>query len=326
MRTLRWGLMGTARINRSIVPALRAARGHELVAVASRDGEKARVHAEQWGIPRVVTSYEALLAEPDIDVVYIPLPNHLHAEWTVRAAMAGKHVLCEKPMALTVEEVDRIIAAADRTRIVVAEAFMYRHHPQTLALRKLVTDGTIGELRFIRGSFSFNLDRPGDVRLDLTYGGGSLWDVGCYPVSLARVLAGAEPREVFGRAQRGPTGVDLQFAGQLVFSDRLQAQFDCAFCAPFRTEAELVGTTGAIRVIRPFKPGTKETLLLTRGSDIEEIVVDGHELYVGQVEDLGAAIREGTNPRVTLLDSRANTAALVALYESARTGQPVSLG
>ena len=326
MRTLRWGLLGTARITRSIVPALRAARGHELLAVASRNAEKARVHAEQWGIPRVVSSYEALLAEPDIDIVYIPLPNHLHAEWTIRAAAAGKHVLCEKPMGLTVEEIDRVQEAAERARVFVAEAFMYRHHPQTIALRKLVTDGSIGELRFIRGSFSFNLDRPGDVRLDPTYGGGSLWDVGCYPVSLARVIAGAEPREVFGRAQLGPTGVDLQFAGQLMFSDRLQAQFDCAFCEPFRTEAELVGTTGAVRVTRPFKPGTRETLLVNRGSEIEEVAVEGQELYVGEVEDLGACIREGTAPRVSLADSRANTATLVALYESARTGKPVTLG
>jgi xylose dehydrogenase (NAD/NADP) len=164
------------------------------------------------------------------------------------------------------------------------------------------------------------------VRLEPEWGGGSLWDVGCYPVSLARVLAGVRPREVFGRAQLGPTGIDEMFAGQLIFSDKLQANFDCGFAAPFRTEAELVGTTGSIRVTRPFKPGANETLVLSRGDDFEQIAVDNAgELYVGEVEDMGKAILEGTPPRVSLTDSRDNTAVLVALYESARIGKPVTL-
>jgi xylose dehydrogenase (NAD/NADP) len=326
MRTLRWGLLGTARITRSIIPALRAAAGHELTAVASRSAEKAEAHAKQWSIPRAIASYEAMLADPDIDVVYIPLPNHLHAEWACKAAEAGKHVLCEKPIALTVDEVDRIAATASRHGVVVAEAFMYRHHPQTMMLKQLLGEGAIGELRYIRGSFTFTLNRPGDVRFDLTYGGGSLWDVGCYPVSLARVLAGMQPREVFGRAQHGATGIDEMFAGQLIFTDKLQAQFDCGFAAPFRTEAELVGTTGSIRVTRPFKPGASETLVLSRGDDFEQIAIDNAgELYVGEVEDMGKAILERTPSRVTLADSRDNTAVLVALYESARLGKPVTL-
>jgi xylose dehydrogenase (NAD/NADP) len=326
VRILRWGLLGTARITRSIIPAVRAAHGHELVAVASRTIEKAQQHAAQWGIPRALGSYEALIADADIDVIYIPLPNHLHAEWTIRAAAAGKHVLCEKPIALSIDEMDRIAAAAARAEVIVTEAFMYRHHPQTMLVQRLLADGAIGELRFVRGSFSFLLERPGDVRLDLTYGGGSLWDVGCYPVSLARVLAGVEPREVFGRAQRGATGIDELFTGELIFGDRLQAQFDCGFCQPFRTEAELVGTAGAIRVTRPFKPTTSEVLLLTRGQEVEQIPIEAPaELYVSEIEDLGAAIRDGAAPRVTLADSRANTATLLALYESARLGQPVQL-
>ena len=177
-----------------------------------------------------------------------------------------------------------------------------------------------------RGSFTFTLNRPGDVRFESTYGGGSLWDVGCYPVSLARVLAGMQPREVFGRAQAGTTGIDEMFAGQLIFTDKLQAQFDCGFVAPFRTEAELVGTTGSIRVTRPFKPGASETLVLSRGDDFEQIAIDNAgELYVGELEDMARAIQDGTPSRVTLADSRDNTAVLVALYESARLGQPVTL-
>lgn len=326
MRTLRWGLLGTARITRSIIPALRAAAGHELTAVASRFAERAEAHAKQWSIPRAIASYEAMLADPDIDIVYIPLPNHLHAEWAIKAAEAGKHVLCEKPIALTVEEVDRIAAAAARHGVVIAEAFMYRHHPQTTMLKQLLAEGAIGELRYIRGSFTFTLSRQNDVRLDPAWGGGSLWDVGCYPVSLARVFAGMQPREVFGHAQRGATGIDEMFAGQLIFTDTLQAHFDCGFVAPFRTEAELVGTIGSIRVTRPFKPGASETLVLSRGDDFEQIAIDNAgELYVGEVEDMGKAIQDGTPSRVTLADSRDNTAVLVALYESARLGKPVTL-
>jgi xylose dehydrogenase (NAD/NADP) len=326
-RTLRWGFLGAARITRALVPALRAAPGHELVAVASRSIDKAREHAAQWSIPRAIGSYEELLASPDIDIIYNPLPNSLHAEWTIRAAEAGKHVLCEKPLALTVEDVDRIAAAAKRAGVVVAEAFMYRHHPQTLRIKRLIESGSIGELHLVRGSFTFNLDRPGDVRRDLALGGGSIWDVGCYPISMARFVAGAEPTVVFGHAIYGPTGIDEGFAGQLMFGDALHAQFDSGFRAPFRTHTEIVGTTGAIQVTRPFKPTHEETVIVNRGDRVEEIRVTSHEeLYLPEIEDLGRAILEGTPPRVTLADSRGNVATILALLESARTRQPVALG
>jgi len=325
-RVLRWGILGAARITRSVVPALRAAQGHELVAVASRSIDKAREHAAQWSIPQALGSYEALLAAPDVDIIYIPLPNSLHAEWTIRAAEAGKHVLCEKPLALTVDEVDRITAAAERAGVVVAEAFMYRHHPQTLRLKQLIDEGAIGELQLIRSAFTFNLDRPGDVRRVLDLGGGSIWDVGCYPISLERFLAGAEPREVFGRAIVGSSGIDEGFAGQLMFNDGLYAQFDSGFRAPFRTHAEIVGTTGAITVTRPFKPTRSEVMLLNRGESVEEIpVTTDDELYLGQVKDMGDAILNGTPARVTLADSRGNVATIRALLDSASTGQPITL-
>ena len=325
-RTLRWGFLGAARITRALVPALRVASGHELVAVASRNIDKAREHAAQWSIPRALGSYEELLASPDIDIIYNPLPNSLHAEWTIRAADAGKHVLCEKPLALTVDEVDRIAAAAKRAGVVVAEAFMYRHHPQTLKIKELIASGAIGDLHLIRGAFTFNLDRPGDVRRDLALGGGSIWDVGCYPISLARFVAGGDPMTVFGHAINGPTEIDENFAGQLTFGDNLHAQFDSGFKAPFRTHAEIVGTTGAITVLRPFKPTHDETIVINRGDRTEEIRVSSHEeLYLPEIEDLGRAILEGTPPRVSLADSRGNVATILALLESARTRQPVSL-
>jgi xylose dehydrogenase (NAD/NADP) len=325
-RTLRWGFLGAARITRALVPALRAAEGHELVAVASRNIDKAREHAAHWLIPRALGSYEELLASPDIDIIYNPLPNSLHAEWTIRAADAGKHVLCEKPLALTVDEVDRIAAAAKRAGVVVAEAFMYRHHPQTLRIKQLIESGAIGDLHLVRGAFTFNLDRPGDVRRELALGGGSIWDVGCYPISLARFIAGADPTVVFGHTINGPSGIDESFAGQLMFGDGLHAQFDSGFKAPFRTHAEIVGTAGAITVLRPFKPTHEETIVINRGDRVEEIRVTSHEeLYLPEIEDLGRAILAGTAPRVSLADSRGNVATILALLESARTRQPVSL-
>ncbi len=181
---LRWGLLGTARINRMVIPPLRASAGNRLLAVASRDLARATGYAKEWGIERAHGAYEALLADPEIDAVYIPLPNHLHAEWTIRAARAGKHVLCEKPLALTVAEVDAMGAAARESGVVLAEAFMYRHHPQTLKVKELVDAGAIGPVRFVRGTFSFPLTRPDDVRLRPEWGGGCLWDVGCYPAQL----------------------------------------------------------------------------------------------------------------------------------------------
>jgi predicted dehydrogenase len=322
---MRWGILGAARINRSIIPALRAAEGHVLEAIASRDADKATAYAAEWAIPRAHGSYEALLADSGIDAVYIPLPNHLHAEWAIRAAEAGKHVLCEKPLALSTEEVDRIAAAATAAHVHVAEAFMYRHHPQTQAVRELVSGGAIGTLRFVRACFSFTLDRPGDVRFDAAKGGGALWDVGCYPVSYARAIAGAEPETVQATTVIGPTGVDMSVGALLRFPGNVVALVDASFIAPFRTEVEVVGSAGTIRVARPFKPGEQETVLLIRGTEILEHAVSSPPLYVSQFEDFGRAARGDAAPVVTLADSRRNTAALMAVLESGRTGQAVRL-
>jgi D-xylose 1-dehydrogenase (NADP+, D-xylono-1,5-lactone-forming) len=322
---MRWGILGAARINRSIIPALRAAAGHTLEAIASRDADKAAAAAAEWSIPRGIAGYDELLADPDIDAVYIPLPNHLHAEWAVRAAEAGKHVLCEKPLALTVAEVDRIAAAAAAARVHVAEAFMYRHHPQTHAVQELVAGGAIGTLRFVRACFSFTLDRPGDVRFDPAKGGGALWDVGCYPVSYARTIVGAEPDAILATAVMGPTHVDMSVAAVLQFPGNVLALVDASFAAPFRTEVEVVGSAGTIRVSHPFKPGSREVVLVVRGDEILEHVVESPPLYVSQFEDFGRAARGAQPPVVTLADSRANTAALVAVLESARHAHTVRL-
>ncbi len=317
---LRWGLICTARINRRLIPAIRAAERSELVAVASRDLARAQEYARQWAIPRAHGSYETLLADPDVDVIYNALPNHLHCEWTVRAAEAGKHVLCEKPLALTTEEVDRIAEAARCNGVVVFEAFMYRHHPQTLKVQELVQQGEIGEIRLVQAAFAFNLDNPGDYRLDAAQGGGALWDVGCYPVSFARAVLGAEPVEVSGWQRLGKSGVDMTFAGQMRFASGALAQFGCSFEAAYYCTAQILGSAGTIVLDSPWRLGGNHSpgIRLQRGDRMEWLPVSDVDPYLCEVQAMEACALDGAAPVVPLSDSRGNVAAINALYESAR--------
>jgi len=324
-KVLNWGFLSTARINRALIKPLQVSRRNHLLAVGSRSQESAESYAREKKIPRAYGSYESLLADPDVEVIYISLPNHLHAEWTIKAVEAGKHVLCEKPLALSPEDVDAIHAAARRHGRVVMEAFMYRHHPQTLKVLEIVKGGSLGMLKMIRGSFSFVLTREGDVRLNPEWGGGSIWDVGCYPINFARTVVGAEPLEVFGWQVTGETGVDVSFAGQMRFDHDIHAQFDSSFIIPAHSFMELVGTAGALNIPRPFKPGLDEKIYLTRGNKTETIKIKGQELYLGEVEDMADAILLGCEPRVLLDDSRANVTVIRAFLDSSRSGQPVRL-
>ena len=324
-KVLNWGLLSTARINRALITPLRASKRNHLLAVASRTQQSVDRYAREWKIPRAHGSYEALLADPEIDVIYNSLPNHLHAEWTIRAVEAGKHVLCEKPLALSVDEVDAMQEAARKHGRVVAEAFMYRHHPQTLKVQDLTRNGSLGALKLIRGSFSFVLAREGDVRLDPAMGGGSIWDVGCYPISYARTITGENPLEVFGWQVTGQTGIDETFVGQMRFANDIHAQFDCSFVIPFHAFMEVIGSEGTLNIPNPFKPGVDEKIFITRGDKTETIKVKGQELYIGEVEDMADAIMLGHAPRISLDDSRANVAVISALLESARVGKPVKL-
>ncbi len=239
---------------------------------------------------------------------------------------AGKHVLCEKPLATSVAEVVAIADAARETRRVVAEAFMYRHHPQTAQVREIVASGRLGAVRLVRGSFS---PSPSSGRATCASSprsaAGALWDVGCYPLSFTRTVLAEEPIEVSGVQRTGPTGIDLTFAGQLRFASGVLSQLDCSFEAPFRTGMEIVGDAATLDVTQPFKPGPDATLLLHRENATETILVDAAELYQGEVEDMADAILEGKASRVSLSDSQANVAAIVALLQSAREGRPVSL-
>jgi xylose dehydrogenase (NAD/NADP) len=324
-RVLNWGLLSTAHINRALIPPLKASKRNRLLAVASRSQATADEYARERNIPRALGSYEAMIGDPEIDVIYNSLPNHLHAEWTIKALRAGKHVLCEKPLALTLTEADAMISASRETGKVLAEAFMYRHHPQTFKVKEIVDSGMLGDLQTVRGAFTFTLTGKNDIRSRKETGGGSIWDVGCYPISFARTIMNAEPVEAFGWQVMGADGADVSFFGQLRFPNERFAQFDSGFKSPSRAQVEIVGTAGTLNIPEPFKPGPAEKIYLKRGDQTETINVKGRELYIGEVEDMADAILLGKQPRISLADSRGNTAVILALIESAQSGQPVNL-
>ena len=329
MTVLRWGLLSTARINGALLPALRECARAEAQAIASRDLDRATASATRHGLTTAHGSYEALLDDPAVDVVYISLPNRLHAEWTVKAADAGKHVLCEKPLACTLADVDAITAAAERNGVVVAEAFMYRHHPQTLRLQEIAGSGSLGEIRLVRGSFSFTLTGDSDVRLDPQLDGGAAWDVGVYPVSAARTIFGTTPLTVVAQQHAGATGVDLTCAGTITFDGGGHAQFDASFELPPRAGVEIVGAEGVLVVPNPYKPGRVETILCGASADgLEPVeIVAEQGLYTYEVDDLTDAVLGVRRQRVTLADSRENVATVLAALESARSGgAPVAVG
>src|SRR3954451_1853696 len=324
MQRVRWGLLSTARINRLIIPAIRASARSDVTTVASRDHAKAAAYAHEWQIPRALGSYDALLNDPDVDVIYISLPNSLHVEWTIRALEAGKHVLCEKPLALSVEDVDRVADAVRRTGRAAAVAFMYRHHPLTHTVQDIVKSGRLGQVRGFKGAFTFALTRDADVRLDPALGGGSLWDVGCYPVSYANLLAGQTPAEVFGWQQGSTTGIDLEFAGMLRYADGSVAQFDCGFAGPFRAEMEVIGRDASLRIVRPFRTDDGSELLLTKGDVTERVPFPADAPFAGEIADIEHLVLDGRAQRIPLTESRRTVATITALYRSAREGTVVN--
>lgn len=324
-RTLHWGLLSTAAINRALIPPLRAAKRSSLAGIASREIGKATAYAREWDISKAYGSYEEILADPEIDIIYNPLPNSLHAEWTIKACQAGKHVLCEKPLAVSLEEVDAITEAARQAGVSVTEAFMYRHHAQTRQVKAIVDSGRLGELRLVHGAFSFLLTDPENIRMLPELGGGSIWDVGCYPISYARFVVGTEPEEVFGCQLTGPTGVDIFFAGQMRFPGEVVTQFDSGFSAGPRAYLEIVGKEASLNIANPFTPGRRESILISNGGRQEKIVVRSGELYMGEVEDMENAILDGQPPLISLAHSRANVATILAFLHSAKEGQPVRI-
>lgn len=324
-RQLNWGLLSTAKINQALIKPLNASKRTRLLAVASRSQSSADAYARDWKIPRAYGSYEAMLADPEIDVVYNSLPNHLHAEWTIKALRAGKHVLCEKPIALSLAEIDEMTSVAKDTGKVLAEAFMYLHHAQTLKVKEIVDSGALGKLQLIKGAFTFTLTREGNFRSIKEMGGGSIWDVGCYPISFARMIVGEEPVEVFGWQVEGPGGSEESFIGQMRFANGVHAQFDSGFKSPSRSYIEIVGSEAVLKISAPFKPQVKNELILVRGNAEEKIKISGTELYIGEVEDMCDAVLMNKPSRISLADSRGNIATILGLIDSANQKKSILL-
>jgi len=328
-KSIRWGLLSTAHINRRLIPAIRASARGELVAVASRLQAAADAYAAAWEIPLAFGSYEAMLASDAINAVYIGLPNHLHAAWTIQALRQGKHVLCEKPFALTLAEADAMIAAAAETGLVLAEAFMYRHHPQMKIAGEWVRSGRLGQIRMVRGVFNYAMAPGENIRLNAAWGGGCLWDVGVYPLSLAQFMLGGAPAQVAGAQWLGPSGVDEDFAGQLWYANGAMAQIQASFRCPFYTTAEVIGTEGRLSFTRPFvftlDPAERRLIFHPRSGPAAEIPAPEEELYAGEVADMHAAILDGAAPYLSLAETRDHVRTVLALYESARQNRIISL-
>jgi D-xylose 1-dehydrogenase (NADP+, D-xylono-1,5-lactone-forming) len=323
LEPVRFGVLSTADINEKVLNGARASHRVEIAAVASRDRDRAGGYASARGIGRAHGSYDALLADPELEAIYISLPNSLHVEWSVRALDAGKHVLCEKPLDRREAEVERAFDAADRAGLRLAEAFMWRHNPQTAKLQELVGSGAIGEIRQIRAAFSYTLTDEQNVRLRADLDGGALMDVGCYCVSGARLLAG-EPDAVFGVQVTGPSGVDVRFAGVLRFPDHVIAQFHCGFDLPVESRLEPIGSRGSIVLRDPWhalEPG----LEVRRDGVSEWVDVELANSYRLELENLADAIRGVGEPLLGREDALAQARVIEALYRSAATGTVVSL-
>ncbi len=328
MIKVRWGLISTANINRRLIPAIRASIRGELVAVASRDFIKAQAYATTWEIPLAYGNYQDLINSDQVDALYISLPNHLHAEWSIHAMQAGKHVLCEKPLALTIAEVDEMMAVSQQNQRILMEAFMYRHHPQTKLVGDWIRGGHLGEIIQVYTAFNFSLSNRPDIRLLPEFGGGSLWDVGVYPVSLAQFIFGNKPNKVFGSQWTGSSGVDETFAGHMVYDDDHIAQFTCSFRSPLYTSAEIIGTEGRLSLNRPFThlfDTERQMIFYPKEGAPYEIPVPEEELYLGEVENMNNAILDGSSPYISLTESRDHIRTVLALYQSARSHQSIEL-
>jgi predicted dehydrogenase len=323
---LRWGILSTAAIGRrKVVPAIQAARRCRVVAVGSRDIKKAREYAELLGIPEVHDSYEAVLADPEVDAVYIPLPNHLHAQWAIAAARAGKHVLCEKPLALNGREAEQIVAACRQAGVVLAEAFMYRLHPTWLTIRELVASGRIGRLMAVQSWFGYFNDDPADIRNIAATGGGALYDVGCYCVNLSRMLFEAEPTRVSGAMVRDPVGgTDVLTSAILEFGDGI-ASFTCSTRAENDQRVEIYGTTGRISVPIAFNipiDQPTEILLIAGGRPpvaphIERLTFPTVDQYTIQAEVFATAVLDGVELPFGPADAVANMRVIDRIFEAA---------
>jgi len=327
-RRLRWGILSTANIaRRKVVPGMRSASRCEVVAVGSRDLEAAEGFAAELGIARAHGSYEALLADPDVDAVYIPLPNHLHREWTLAAARAGKHVLCEKPIALSAADAEQMVEACEGAGVRLMEAFMYRLHPSWLGVRSLVAAGRIGRLQSVQSWFSYYNDDPRNIRNIAEAGGGALLDIGCYSINLSRMLFGAEPERVEAAILRDPDSeVDVLTSGLLTFPGGGTATFTCSTRSESDQRVHIYGTEGRISIGIPFNipPDRETSIFLTHGGNppvapnTEEIRYPVADPYAVQADAFAGAVLDGTPTPTPPADAVANMRVIERVFEAAR--------
>jgi predicted dehydrogenase len=323
MPAVKWGIISTAHINRLFLAGARAADGVEIAAVASRDRAKAEEYARENDIPTAHGSYEALLEDPDVEAVYISLPNSMHVEWSIRALENGKHVLCEKPLSRRTEEVERAFDAADQHGRLLMEAFMWRHNPQTARLTDLLDQGAVGRVRMIRAAFGFVANDPANVRLQTGLDGGALMDVGCYCVSATRLIAG-EPERVSAEQSLGGDGVDVALAATLRHPNDIISHFDCGLALDSRDLLEVVGDAGSLQLDDPWhcrNPGID----LTRDGDTERIEIEKANSYGLEAENFSAAIRGNATPLLGREDAIGQARAIEALYRAADSGETVAL-
>jgi predicted dehydrogenase len=318
---VKWGILSTADINKKLLAGAAESDDVDVVAIGSRDLQRAEEFARSWNIPRAYGTYEELLADPDVEAIYIPLPNTMHSEWSIKAMEAGKHVLCEKPFSRHIGDVERAFDAADATGMHLSEAFMYRHHPQTARLAEIVASGAIGELRVIRSVFSYSLYDADNIRLRTDVEGGALMDVGCYCISGARLLGG-EPESVVGAAHIGSSGTDWVFAGMMRFPGDVVALFDCGTSLPNRDELEAIGTEGSAFLDDPWHCGTP-VIELRRNDASERIEIEAANPYRLELEDLNAAIRGERAPLLGRDDAMGQVRAIDALFRSHEAGGAV---
>jgi len=314
--TVRWGILSTARINDKFLAGVAHTDGALVSAVASRDFDRARSYATEHGIERAYGGYDDLLTDPEIEAVYISLPNSLHLEWTDRAIRADKHVLCEKPLSTDPDAVNAAFDLADQRGLVLMEAFMYRHNPQTLRVQELVRDGAVGRLRLIRASFSFVASDPSNIRLATGLDGGALMDVGSYCVNTARMLAG-EPLSVTAQQILGGDGVDVVFTGTMSFAGGVLTGFDCGLALAARDELEVVGDRGSLFLDDPWHC-LSPVIELRRDGDVELIELPRVDSYMLEAENMAAAIRGVAEPLLGRADAVGQATTLQALYDAAR--------
>lgn len=323
---VRWGVMSTAKIGvRAVIPAIAAASNAQLVAIASRDTTRAQTIADNYPGARALASYDALLADDEIEAVYIPLPNSMHAEWAIRALEAGKHVLCEKPLGVTSDEVRRIRAASEQANRWVMEAFMYRFHPQIRWALEQVAAGRIGAVRMVRSSFVFDLhSRPGDIRLQGALGGGSMMDVGCYPLNFCRAIFGGPPREIAAHVVVPPgSEVETTIGAVLDFGEGRMGVIDASFSLPRGFFAEVVGERGRIVLPAPYTPGHAETVVrVETGDETLERHFSGIDQYMLEVEGFSRSVRHDTAPFISLDDSLEQAESIERIYAAASYTPP----